>query len=439
MRGKFDVDALSPPQGESHGHRSDDEYNALVYVYDEPRTESRDGELSGMTFAIKDSIAVRDLPMTCGLEDHAYVPSFDAPVVERLLDAGGTITGKANMYALGVGKVSELGRVRNAIDRNRVPGGSSSGSAVAVASGLVDASIGADAGGSVRIPAAFNGLVGMKPSPGTIPGYGSVSTMNTLGTKGPITRTVTACAHVFDAISGPDHRDPDSYGRNISIDVDTLDRERSFDVGLPQSFFAESDDDVRDRVTDVARELERETDCEVVDVELDNELSFLPPYFSGPELTWIIKHHGVNYGGGAAFDPVSHHFLEKLQNDGFNKIITKKKLPHSYLDDQTEGKLYAAAKRMMMEYRREVEGVFEDVDLLLSPTTPMLPPEVAPDLDDEPSTSGNTRPFNLAGTPAVTVPVGRVDGLPVGAQIAAPAYEDERALAGARMIERLRR
>ena len=438
LRDRLAVESLTPAEGEPRGHLSEDEHNALLYVYDTPRTETNGGPLAGLTFAIKDEIAVRDLQMTCGVKNLLYVPSYDATVTERLVNAGATIVGKANMYAFGVGKRSEFGRARNAVDDSRIPGGSSSGSGVAVGSGLVDASIGSDAGGSVRIPAAFNGVVGVKPTTGTVSSFGSVSTMQTLGTKGIITRTIEDAARTLDVIAGPDRRDPGTWGRELESTAEHLDEEPSCTIGLPDSLFDDSDPEVRDVITELVDDIREQTDCSVRRISFDNSMDHLPPYLSGPELAWLLRQGGVNHGGGTALDPTTHHFLQAIQHSDFNDIISRKKLPHAYLDAETEGMLYATAHRNVYEYRETVAAYFDDVDLLLTPTVPLLPPPVADDIDDEPSTSGNTRPFNLAGTPAITVPAGERNGLPVGAQIVAPAFEDARAFRGARMVERLR-
>lgn len=437
----LDTDGVFPSPGEDRGRPGDDPYNAMLSVYETPRTETADGPLDDLTVGIKDNLAVADLPMTGGLAEHTYVPSYDAVVVERLLDAGAAIHGKTNMDALGLGPEgvwSEIAQVRNSIDDERVPGGSSSGSAVAVATGQVDAALGTDAGGSVRKPAAYNELVGIKPTQGIVPAHGKITSATTLGSIGPITRSVADAARVLEVIAGPDRRAPGAAQVDVGPLADGLDEPLACEIGLPDTFLECADPGVEAVIRRLADEIEDATDCTVTPVELDNTVSSLPSYLSGPEMGWLIRQETVDHGAGTPTDPAWYHLFQSLTDEGFNDHITRRKLPGAYVDDQTDGLAYVVAYLKMLAFREELATLFEDVPLLLSPTVPAVPPRLDEDIEHLPrNLSINCQPFNLSGSPAVAVPADRVDGLPVSAQIAAPAYEDDLALRGAQLIERI--
>ena len=442
MADRIDLEPPAWESGENRGRPSEDEYNALLYVYETPRKEAGSGPLDGMSLAIKDHIAVEGLPMTAGLAEHSFVPRYDAVLVERLLAAGAAITGKANMDALAVGPEgvwSERGQVHNPIAEDRVPGGSSSGSAVAVATGLADAAIGSDAGGSIRKPAAYNGLVGVKPSQGVVPAHGKVHTQTTLGAVGPIAKNVSDGARVLDVIAGPDRRDPGAAAVDLGLLAEGLEEPLSCTIGVPEPFFEVADPPVRNVVEALVDDVADRTDCEVRSVSVDNSVSRLPSFVSHPEFAALLRARAVNYGGGVASDAGWHALVEAIHEEGLNEHLTLRKLPGAFLAEQTDGLSYVAAQKKLTAFQQSLDATFEEVDLLLTPTVPALAPKLDEDIENLPrNLSINCQPFNVAGTPSVAVPAGRAEGLPVSAQVTAPLYEDGLALRGARMVERVR-
>jgi aspartyl-tRNA(Asn)/glutamyl-tRNA(Gln) amidotransferase subunit A len=428
---------------ESVGSFSDDEYNALLDIYDEPRSESETGPLVGLDFAVKDCIAVESLEMTCAVQDFSYVPSADAAAVERLLSAGANVVGKANMepFAFGpTGEHSEYGTPTNPTAPDRVPGGSSSGSGAAVAGGLVDFALGTDTGGSVRLPAACCGVVGIKPTHGLVPRHGFVDLVPWTDTIGPLARDVETAAAVVETMAGHDVRDPASSHVDIGSLTDGLEEPEGsgLTIGLVESLVDAADEEVAEPVTAVTEELAAEFDVTVERVSVDlSEISKAYPLLVG-DFSWVIRQRGIIRGEGTGYEEEWRAaFSEFLENHEFNSYITSRAMPAGYLDEKTEGRSYVALRRRAIEFQRQLADVFADVDLLVTPTTRIVPPthETIGVYKDSLGMTGNTVPFSFAQTPAVTLPVDDADGVPISAQVVAPKFEDARAIRGARLIE----
>jgi aspartyl-tRNA(Asn)/glutamyl-tRNA(Gln) amidotransferase subunit A len=435
---------LTGPPGDREpvGSRGEDDYNAFLAVYDEPRRERSSGPLAGLSVAVKDNIAVEGLTMTCGSSDFSLVPSSDAVVVERLLDGGAAVPGKTNMDALAFGpsgEFSDFGRVLNPHDAERVPGGSSSGSGAAVAAGLVDAALGSDTGGSIRMPAACCGVVGAKPSHRLVPRDGFVDFAPSLDVVGPLARDVETAARVLDVLAGYDSRDPSSSRVAVGSLVDDLDDPPALTVGLPDVFFEKSTDRVARVVRDVAATLDARGDVETRDVSVDlGEIQNAYFLTATTEFAWVYRQTGVVRGQGTGYGEELRTAFEAMREDGLGSDhVAWRVLPSAYLDEAGDGRAYAAARREVARFERHLADLFEDVDLLLLPTIRDVPPEYGR-MDSSTELMnllGNTGPFNLTGMPGVSVPVGRVDDLPVGAQVVAPVFDDARALQGARLVE----
>ncbi|WP_396613843.1 amidase (plasmid) [Haloferax sp. S1W] len=419
---------------ESAGHRSDDDHNALLWVYDEPRREQDSGPLGGLSFAIKDNIAVRGLAMTCGLTEFEYVPSFDAVVVERLLDAGASLVGKANMDAFAVGPAgqwSELGTVTNPNYEGRVPGGSSSGSGAAVAAGFVDAALGTDTGGSVRSPAACCGIVGVKPTHGLVPRTGFVDLLPSTDTIGPLTRDVDTARMTLEAIAGPDPRDPTAAH---------VDRTRVFEtpshitIGVVTGPMDEADTEIAKTIERVLDRTEAATDVTVTTVELAfEEINAAFSLALGAEFAWLVKQGFVTRGQGTQYNA---EWAAALAAVTFNEHIASRVLTGALLDAETDGRSYVVARREAIAFRERLTRLFETVDVILTPTLRSVPPKPGEILTAaEGLQYSNTKPFSLAAGPAVSVPVGHTDGLPVSAQVVAPPFHDGVALECAKRIE----
>lgn len=435
----------SPEETEDVGQRSTDDYNALLAIHDEPRVEG-EGPLSGLTFAVKDNIAAKGLHMTCGTTAFSLVPSFDAVVVERLLEAGAAFAGKANMepFALGAtGEASDFGAVRNPLNENRVSGGSSSGSGAAVAAGLVDFALGTDTGGSVRLPAACCGLIGAKPTHGLVPRAGFVDMAPSLDTIGPLARDVETASIVLDTIAGFDPRDPSSSQVEVgSLSVPDGSR-LALTVGVPRSMHDPADQSVREVLEQSADRLDETADLEVLDVSLDlGEIVNAFFHLGVVEFSWLLQQTGIVRGQGTGYNEELRTAFEQMADaKPEHEHVARRLLPSAALDARDAGRYYTAARNEMLDFRSRLDALFDEVDALLTPTIRVPPPgfdAFESKAEGLRKLAGNTMPFNLAGNPAVTLPAGEVDGLPIGAQLVTPRFEDRRALQLAARLESLR-
>lgn len=443
MRATVDDELPERERRESVGESAEDPYNALLEVYETPRNETDDGPLSDLTLAIKDSIAVRGLEVTAGCEAFSYVPSFDAVVTERLLDAGAAVVGKSNLesFAFGItGENSDFGLVENPDYPGHVPGGSSSGSAAAVAGGLVDAAIGTDAGGSIRIPSACCGLTGIKPTHGLVPRHGLVDFAPAIDTIGPIAKDVATCAQMLEAITGFDRRDPSSARVDTGDFTASLDDAADLSFALPESLLAPATDPVQDAIRALADRL-RDAGATVDRVDLETGV-INTAYFvvSAAEFAWVNRQNDAVRGQGTGYEEELRAAFQRAKEAGIGSgNLARRVLPGAALDAVTDGRAYAWARRETIRFQRALDDRFAEHDLLLLPTLRRLPPEYGEVTDTEGTLSmlGNTSIFNLTGNPGVAVPVGERDGLPVSAQVVAPEYADGDALRGARLVERV--
>jgi len=406
-----------------------------------------DGPLDDTTVAVKDNISTEGVPTTCGsrmLED--YDAPYDATVVERLTDAGATIVGKANMDEFGMGTTTEtsyFGATKNPVDEDRVPGGSSGGSAAAVAAGDADVALGSDTGGSVRCPAAFCGVVGIKPTYGLVSRYGLVAYANSLEQIGPIAPTVEEAAELLDVIAGPDPRDgttreagaDSDYAGAAEGDVDGL------TVGVPTELVEGADERVVERFEDALDDL-RAQGAETVEVSLPSVEYAVAAYYviaMSEASSNLARFDGVRYGNSGGFDGNWNETFAKARSEGFGDEVKRRVLLGTYaLSAGYHDKYYKQAQEARSWVKQDFDEAFEDVDVLASPTMPVLPPKLGESLDDPVQmylADANTTPVNLANLPAISVPAGEADGLPVGLQLVGPKFGEETIVNAAAAVE----
>jgi aspartyl-tRNA(Asn)/glutamyl-tRNA(Gln) amidotransferase subunit A len=415
-----------------------DDLNAFVTREEIPPTG--EGPLSGRTVAVKDNISTEGVRTTCGSEMLAeYVPPYDATVVERLSGAGATVVGKTNMDEFGMGTTTEtsaFGPTENPAAPGRVPGGSSGGSAAAVAAGEADLALGTDTGGSIRCPAAFCGVVGIKPTYGLVSRYGLVAYANSLEQIGPIAPTVEAAAELLETIAGPDDRDattrevegprtdegsPD-YASAADGDVDGL------DVGVVSELVEGADEGVVEVFESAVEDLESRG-ATVHEVSLPSVETAVQAYYviaMSEASSNLARFDGVRYGVSGGYDGDWNESFARSREAGFGAEVKRRVLLGTYaLSAGYHDKYYAKAQDARAWVKRDFEEAFEDVDVVASPTMPVPPFEMGESLDD-PLTmylaDANTVPVNLANLPAISVPAGETDGLPVGLQLIAPAF-----------------
>lgn len=418
--------------------QSDDSYNALLAVYETPRQETQSGPLAGLSVAVKDNTAVSGLPMTCGDQGLNYIPSFDANVIERLLEAGASIVGKANMDAFAFGpsgEFSSVADVQNPVCPERIPGGSSSGSGAAVAANLVDVALGTDTGGSVRIPAACCGLVGIKPTTGRVPLDGIVPFAPSLDTVGPLSNDISTAAQVLEVLLLSEQRTEVDKSSVVQSEDSA-----GFKFIMPRIFFERSDDLVAEAVREVAMILDNQPDISVHSVDLDLDLDTIEDaYFliGATEFAWWIRQRSVIRGHGTTYyEEWRRAFVSFIESSGFSDHVAKRVLPAAYLDTHEQGRTYAAGRQAAIVFTKRLSRVFDDGSLLLIPTIRTLPPEPGTVTANNRLLDllGNTAIFNLAGTPAVSIPIAEIDGSPVSAQVIGPKFADKRTLAGAERV-----
>jgi aspartyl-tRNA(Asn)/glutamyl-tRNA(Gln) amidotransferase subunit A len=380
------------------------------------------GPLHGIPVAVKDVFATRGVRTTAGSKLFAdYVSDYDAAAVERLAQAGALLVGKTGMHELAYGITSNnphFGPVRNPHDPERIPGGSSGGSGAAVASGMVPAALGTDTGGSIRIPAAMCGVVGLKPTYGRVSRYGVLPLDETMDHVGPLAATVRDAAIVLNAIAGHDPRDPASSRRRVEDFVPPEGGSlKGVRLGLPRNFYF-------DRVTQEARAAVERT------AQRAEQLGARLIAVRVPDI------EAINAAGRAMLlREAAAIFKPHLENrDSFGADVLAL-LDQGLLVTKAE---YTAALRVRSQKRREFRAVWTKVDLLLTPTTPFAAPKIGQTTveidgvaeDVRLAATRLVRAANVLGFPALSIPCGRdAAGLPLGVQLMAPAFREAALLA----------
>jgi aspartyl-tRNA(Asn)/glutamyl-tRNA(Gln) amidotransferase subunit A len=434
--------------------RDDDAAIAEAEALDGRRTDDSDvtpRRLAGVPVLVKDNIATLELPTTCGSRMlEGYVSPFEATVVTRLREAGAVVVGKTNMDEFGMGSSTEhsaYGPTRNPLDPTRVPGGSSGGSAAAVAAGITRVALGSETGGSVRQPAAFCGVVGVKPTYGRVSRHGLVAFASSLDQVGVLGRTVDDAALALEAIAGLDPMDATSAEtpvpsyRGGSAHVSDGLPLRDVRIGVPKEYFPASlDARVKARV-DHAAELLKIAGARVETVSLPHTSLAIPVYYviaPAEASSNLARFDGVRFGRRAAADTLAEMY-ERTRSAGFGDEVTRRVLIGTYvLSAGHYDAYYRRAQEVRALVAQDFSDVFDAVDLLLTPTTPTpaFPLGAVTDPYEMYLNDVFTVTANLAGVPAMSVPVGRVDGLPVGAQLVAPHFGEALMFRAAYALER---
>ena len=393
-----------------------------------------EGPLDGRTVAVKDNLSTAGVRTTCGSRMlESYVPPYDATVVSRLSAAGAVIVGKANMDEFGMGTTTEtsyFGPTENPAAPGRVPGGSSGGSAAAVAAGDAELALGSDTGGSIRCPAAFCDVVGIKPTYGLVSRYGLIAYANSLEQVGPIASTVADAATLLDVIAGPDERDATTradpgtgdYVEAADGDVDGV------TVGVPDQLLEGAQDVVRERFWDAMDDLESRG-VTIERVDLPSIAHAVAAYYviaMSEASSNLARYDGVRYGPPVDRSGNWNDVFSRVREAGFGEEVTRRILLGTYaLSAGYHEKYYAQAQDARAWIKQDFDEALSRVDALASPTMPVVPFERGDGIDD-PLTlyqaDANTVPVNLADLPAISVPADGSSGLPVGVQFIGPAF-----------------
>jgi aspartyl-tRNA(Asn)/glutamyl-tRNA(Gln) amidotransferase subunit A len=392
--------------------------------------------------ALKDVICTKGVRTTCGSRIlESFVPPYDAFVAERLKAAGAVILGKTNMdeFAMGSsGENSAFGPTRNPWDRERVPGGSSAGSAAAVASGMAYYALGSDTGGSIRQPASLSGVVGFKPTYGRVSRYGLVAFASSLDQIGPFTRSVRDAALVFEAIAGHDRRDSTSAPLAVPSLAGSLTGDlRGLRVGVPQEFFVEGMvDSVRSAVERAIQQLESMGAQVNWEVSLPSTEHALAVYYilaPSEASANLARYDGVKYGYSYSEGESMWENMEKTRQVGFGDEVKRRIMLGTYaLSAGYYDAYYLKAQKVRTLICREFDRAFDTHDVLITPVSPTPAFKLGAKLDDPLQMYLSdicTIPVNIAGLPGISVPCGFADApdgtpLPVGVQILAKPFDE---------------
>lgn len=414
----------------------EDQYNAFITrcPIDEHEAEDKGtGTRAGQYIAIKDNISTSGIRTTCGSAIlDGYIPPYDAHVITLIKREGMIIAGKTNMDEFGMGTTTEnsaFGPTRNPMNPERVPGGSSGGSAAAVAAGLAPMALGTDTGGSIRCPASFCGIVGLKPTYGRVSRYGLIAYANSLEQIGPMAKTVTGVSDLMQVICGHDPRDATSvngpYHHTPNAEISGK------RIGVPEEFFgAGVDPRVAETVRNAITRLE-EGGAEIVPCSMKSMAHALAAYYvicTSEASSNLARYDGVRYGVPNDSKLQWHEAFKGVRGEGFGPEVQRRILLGTFaLSAGYYGKYYAKAQVARQQVRADFDRLFSEVDLLAGPTMPTVAFRLGEMADPLSMYLADilTVPANLAGVPAISVPCGMVDGMPVGLQLTGRPFDDE--------------
>lgn len=407
---------------------------------DAQRSAGATSALLGVPLAHKDLFCTQGVRTSCASKTlDNFIAPYNATVVEKLNTAGCISLGKLNMdeFAMGSsGETSFYGASKNPWDTSRVPGGSSSGSAVAVAARLVPAATGSDSGGSIRQPAAFNGLTGIKPTYGRISRWGMTAYASSFDQAGFLAHNAQDCALLLQATAGFDERDSTSAQQPVDDYTAALAQPlQGLRIGLPKEYF---DSRLDARIGDVvhsAIEQLKQLGATFVDISLPTLPHAVPAYYviaSAEASTNLARFDGVRFGHRCDDPKDLEDLYTRSRNEAFGDEVKRRIMMGTYaLSTGYYDAYYLKAQKIRRLIKNDFVSAFKDVDLILGPTTPNLPWLLGSKVNDPVAAYLEdiyTVPANLAGIPGLSMPAGMIDGLPVGVQLQAPYFQEARML-----------
>jgi aspartyl-tRNA(Asn)/glutamyl-tRNA(Gln) amidotransferase subunit A len=422
-----------------------DDLNAFTWVSDDQAPSSVEGPLGGVPIGIKDLFATKGVPSQAGSKILAgYRPPYTATSVERLVNAGAPLLAKTNQDEFAMGSSTEnsaFGPTLNPWDRRRVPGGSSGGSAAAVAAGTVPWSIGTDTGGSIRQPAALCGIVGLKPTYGAISRYGMIAFASSLDQAGPFTRDTTDAALLLGAMAGADPCDSTSLGLPEPVRLPTATDLKGIRLGAPEELTGEGIEPGVLAAFNETLELARSLGATVETMRLPHSPHGLSAYYliaPAEASSNLARYDGVRYGYRAN----GHDLLSmytRTREQGFGAEVKRRVLIGTYaLSSGYYDAYYGRAQKVRTLIAQDFAKAWERFDFVVTPTAPGVAFELGAKTADPLAMYLNdacTVPMSLAGIPAISIPNGLSEGLPVGFQIAGPAFSENRILDAAHALE----
>ena len=412
-------------------------------VADAARAAGNAGDLTGVPLSHKDLWCTDGVLTSCGshILDNFIAP-YDATVIERFKSAGAVMLGKTNMDEFAMGSSNEnsyFGNVANPWDKSRVPGGSSGGSAAAVAAGLTPAATGTDTGGSIRQPAAFCGVTGIKPTYGRVSRYGMIAYGSSLDQGGPFAHNAEDCAMLLQTMSGFDPRDSTSSEQPVPDFRNEFGKRLSgLKIGLPKEYFAEGLDDQIATVIQSAADEFRRLGAKIVEISLPNTHLSIPVYYviaMAECSSNLSRMDGVRFGHRCAEPQDLEDLYKRTRGEGFGAEVKRRILIGTFaLSAGYYDAYYLKAQQVRRMIKDDFQKAFESVDLILGPTTPEVAFEQGAKTDDPVSMYLQdifTISLNLAGLPGMSLPAGFIDGLPVGMQLIGNYFDEARLLGSA--------
>ena len=412
---------------------------AAADAADAARARGEAGPLTGLPLALKDIFCTEGVRTSCGSKmlDNFIAP-YDANVVEKLKTAGTVSLGKTNMDEFAMGSSNEnshYGPVKNPWDLSAVPGGSSGGSAAAVAAGLVPAALGTDTGGSIRQPAAFCGITGLKPTYGRVSRYGMVAYASSLDQAGPMARTAEDCALLLSAIAGHDLRDSTSVARGVPDYCAELGASLSgLKIGLPKEYFGDGLDPAVESAIREAVKVYESLGATVQEVSLPHTHHAIPAYYviaPAEASSNLSRYDGVRFGHRCDAPHDLEDLYKRSRAEGFGDEVKRRILIGTHtLSEGFFDAYYKKAQQVRRLIRQDFMDAFEEVDVLMGPSTPTPAFDLGANKDPVSMYLQDiyTIAINLAGIPGISVPAGAVDGRPVGLQILGPHFAESQLL-----------
>ncbi|MBD3788862.1 MAG: Asp-tRNA(Asn)/Glu-tRNA(Gln) amidotransferase subunit GatA [Campylobacterales bacterium] len=399
----------------------------------------------GVPILIKDNIQVKDWSVTSASKIlQGYIAPYDATAIVNLKANGMMAFGRANMDEFAMGSTTEssyYGPTKNPYGEDRVPGGSSGGSAAAVAAGIAIAALGSDTGGSIRQPAAYCGCVGMKPTYGRVSRYGLAAYASSLDQIGPITQNVEDAAILYDAIKGHDPKDSTSAEFEKEDIANNIDVNRKLTIAVIDNYISEADEEIQKAYADTVKALEAAGHM-IVHKNMQNTKYDIATYYilaTAEAATNLARFDGIRYGNRAEANNVEELFY-KTRSQGFGEEVKRRILLGNFvLSSGYYDAYYLKAQKVRHLVRDEFNAIFKEADLILSPVAPSVAPKIGAVHDPLEMYKSDmyTIAINLAGLPAISLPVAKNDeGMPIGLQLIAKAFNEKTLFDGAASMEK---